>query len=175
MDARLTLPVLLLLLAVGLTGAVDSALRSDDGSFRVGPPAGAATLSSLTIAGPFGASPQLEWADPPDGTRALVLIAEDLDAPATATPFWVLMPEALEAGTEAGAQGTIDPAQPGYRAPSLAAVARHRLRFSLYALATIPAESGQVAADGRLPIDRAWLDAQALGVASWHTGGGWVR
>jgi Raf kinase inhibitor-like YbhB/YbcL family protein len=96
-------------------------------------------------------SPQLSWAWVPDGTRSLVLIVDDPDAPDPRAPqrtwvHWVLYdldPEApelpegvaendLPAGTR---QGLNDWKRTGYGGPC-PPIGRHRYFFKLYALDT---------------------------------------
>lgn len=96
-------------------------------------------------------SPPLEWAGVPEGTRSLVLIMEDPDAPDPAAPqtiwvHWILynlppdsrgLPEAvpaarLPAGTREGLNSW---ERPGYGGPC-PPIGRHRYFFRLFALDT---------------------------------------
>lgn len=96
-------------------------------------------------------SPALEWRDVPAGTRSLVLIVDDPDAPDPAAPkrVWVHWLRynipATASGLAAGA-GNAEPAGPvrdaltdngalGYHGPC-PPVGRHRYFFRLYALDT---------------------------------------
>ena len=94
-------------------------------------------------------SPALAWSGLPDGTKSVVLIVDDPDAPDPAAPkrvwvHWVLynlpptttgLPEAVSAtslppGTR---QGTNDWDRPGYGGPC-PPIGRHRYFHKLYAL-----------------------------------------
>lgn len=93
-------------------------------------------------------SPPLEWSAPPEGTRSLVLIVDDPDAPDPAAPkmrfvHWVLMnlpprsgglPEGgsskLPPGTR---EGMTDFRRTGWGGPC-PPIGRHRYVFTLYAL-----------------------------------------
>ena len=97
-------------------------------------------------------SPELEWADVPEGTRSLALIIDDPDAPDPRAPtmtwvHWVLynipttttqLPEAISAnelpvGTQ---EGLNDWKRTGYDGPC-PPIARHRYYHKLYALDTV--------------------------------------
>jgi Raf kinase inhibitor-like YbhB/YbcL family protein len=112
-------------------------------------------------------SPALEWTGAPDGTRSLVLIVDDPDAPDPAAPkrtwvHWVLfdipptatgLPEgvaarALPAGTR---EGLNDWNRTGYGGPC-PPVGRHRYYFRLYAL---DAPLGALAHPTRGAVDEA--------------------
>jgi Raf kinase inhibitor-like YbhB/YbcL family protein len=94
-------------------------------------------------------SPALSWSGIPEGTKSLVLIVDDPDAPDPKAPkmtyvHWVLYnipatttelseaiaPEALPKGTE---QGVNDWKRTGYGGPC-PPIGRHRYFFKLYAL-----------------------------------------
>lgn len=159
MDARLTLPILLLLVAVSLTAAVENALRPSSDAFTLTPPLdGSAGYQAVGITGPWGESPALEWSGVPDGTQSLALIAEDLDAPPQSRVFWLVKNIAAD-------QRAIGTGVGSYRAPSWGATATHRLRFTLLALSTAEPQAGASIAD---------LESSALGAATWRTGGGWA-
>ncbi len=102
-------------------------------------------------------SPALAWSAPPAGTKSLVLIVEDPDAPDPAAPkrifvHWVLYnlppaagalpegvaPDALPAGTR---QGRSDFGRTGYGGPC-PPIGRHRYFFRLSALDTELADLG---------------------------------
>ena len=106
-------------------------------------------------------SPPLEWSGTPAGTRSLVLIVDDPDAPDPAAPkttyvHWVLydippdatgLPEgvradALPAGTR---EGRNDWKRPGWGGPC-PPIGRHRYFFKLFAL---DATLGPLGAGGR--------------------------
>ncbi len=159
MDARLTLPILLLLVAVSLTGAVETALRPVDDAFTLSPPAdGSAGCIAIAMAGPLGASPSLIWSGVPDGTQSFALFAEDLDATAQQRVFWLVTDLAADVRQIEGGRAE-------YRAPSWTATATHRLRFTLLALSTPGQRDGAAISD---------LKNSALGSAVWYTGGGWA-
>jgi Raf kinase inhibitor-like YbhB/YbcL family protein len=103
-------------------------------------------------------SPALRWQGVPDGTKSLVLIVDDPDAPDPAAPrmtwvHWVLydippdadgLPEAvatdgLPAGTR---QGRNDWKRTGYGGPC-PPVGRHRYFFKLYALDRVLGDRGE--------------------------------
>jgi Raf kinase inhibitor-like YbhB/YbcL family protein len=97
-------------------------------------------------------SPPLAWSGVPEGTRGLVLVVDDPDAPDPAAPkmtwvHWVLynlpptagvLPEAVE--TDALPPGTLeglnDWKRPGYGGPC-PPIGRHRYFHKLYALDTL--------------------------------------
>jgi Raf kinase inhibitor-like YbhB/YbcL family protein len=96
-------------------------------------------------------SPPLHWSDPPEGTRSLVLIADDPDAPDPAAPkmtwvHWVLynLPPAAGGLPEAATSAKLPPGtleglndwkRTGYGGPC-PPIGRHRYYFRLYALDT---------------------------------------
>ena len=93
-------------------------------------------------------SPPLRWEDVPEGTRSLVLICDDPDAPMGTWVHWVIyaipsdakeLPEAVPARDviEIGAkQGTNDFRRIGYGGPAPPPGKPHRYFFKLYALDT---------------------------------------
>ena len=102
-------------------------------------------------------SPALEWAGLPDGTRSLVLVVDDPDAPDPAAPkmtwvHWVLYdlppqarslpegvtPSQLPAGTR---EGRNDWKRTGYGGPC-PPIGRHRYFHKLYALDVVLGDLG---------------------------------
>lgn len=93
-------------------------------------------------------SPPLEWSTPPSGTRELVLIVDDPDAPRGTWVHWVLygipperreLPEGIarqEVVPGVGTQGLNDFRQVGYGGPCPPPGPAHRYFFKLYALGT---------------------------------------
>src|SRR5437867_13104484 len=95
-------------------------------------------------------SPMLEWAAPPGGTKSLVLIVDDPDAPAGTWVHWVLigippdrtsLPEGVEkTGTPSGLGGAVngknDLGRLGYGGPAPPGGKTHRYFFKLDALDT---------------------------------------
>jgi Raf kinase inhibitor-like YbhB/YbcL family protein len=89
-------------------------------------------------------SPPLTWSGVPHGTRSLVLLCEDPDAPRGIWSHWVLynlppetreLPEAASRSLPSGAvEGTNDFGKPGYGGPSPPPGAPHRYYFKLTAL-----------------------------------------
>lgn len=95
-------------------------------------------------------SPPLSWSGTPAGTRSLVLIVDDPDAPDPAAPkmtwvHWLLynlpadctgLPEAVAALPPGTLEGTNDWHRTGYGGPC-PPVGRHRYFHKLYALDTV--------------------------------------
>ncbi len=92
------------------------------------------------------ASPQLAWSPPPPGTRSIVIIVDDPDAPRGPFIHWTLynLPgdlRSLDAGVRAntnldgGIQGENDFGRIGYGGPCPPAGPAHEYRFWVYALA----------------------------------------
>jgi Raf kinase inhibitor-like YbhB/YbcL family protein len=91
-------------------------------------------------------SPLLRWQDPPAGTKAFALIADDPDAPGGTWVHWVIydLPTETKDLTEGAAktdvlasgakQGVNDFRKVGYGGPCPPTAAAHRYYFKLYAL-----------------------------------------
>ncbi len=94
-------------------------------------------------------SPPLRWDPPPSGTRSLVLVVDDPDAPGGRFVHWVLyeippqrmeLPEGLPAEPSlpgVGMQAYNDFGRVGYGGPCPPPGSTHRYRFTLYALSTV--------------------------------------
>ncbi|HEX4591561.1 MAG TPA: YbhB/YbcL family Raf kinase inhibitor-like protein [Gemmataceae bacterium] len=105
-------------------------------------------IPSLYTADGRNDSPPLEWGEPPPGTRSLVLVCEDPDAPHGMFTHWLvwnLSPELrhLSAGQAAAGslnggirQGKNGLGRLGYTGPSPPPGPQHRYLFKLYALDT---------------------------------------
>lgn len=181
MDLRLTLPVLLLLSALTIAAGVDSALTTAGGGFRLepgGPAAGGWT--AVTMIGPFGGSPSLVWRGAPAEAAALVVIGEDIDAPAGKRVFWTVWnipatTRVLEAGLPRREhlgevrQGRAFDGKVGYAPPSFSSALGHRLRFTIYALdRTLALEAGSSPSGVRRAVR-----SHVMASSSWMVGGGW--
>lgn len=119
-------------------------------------------------------SPPLRLSAPPEGTRSLVLIADDPDAPDPAAPkrrwvHWVLynlppetreLPEALEALPKGTRSGTHDGDGTGYDGPC-PPIGRHRYFFALYALDSQLPELGAARRDEVLTAMKGHVLAKA--------------
>lgn len=91
-------------------------------------------------------SPALAWTAPPTGTKSLVLIVDDPDAPSGLFTHWMFYGLSADLRTLAenvtkdvnvdsvGSQGKNDFDQVGYRGPCPPAGAPHHYRFRLFAL-----------------------------------------
>ncbi len=175
----------MLLAALVLAGRVHDAVASPSGVFRV-EPGGAAlgALTTVTMSSRFGSSPAMTWCGAPADSAALALVAEDLDAEPEERILWVVwnidperesLPPGLPRATSSGSefvQGQARDARPGYDAPALEALFKHRLRFTLYAMR---ARATELDADASPAMAVAALRAEAFASASWLTGGGWRR
>jgi Raf kinase inhibitor-like YbhB/YbcL family protein len=105
--------------------------------------------------------PELEWSPPPDGTRELVLLMEDPDAPAGTFLHWLVTgidPAATTLG-DAGTQHENGFGELGYGGPRPpVGDDAHRYVFRLYALGEPFAAPDVTDADAL----RTWLDDHAL-------------
>lgn len=95
-------------------------------------------------------SPALSWCEMPDGTKSLVLIVDDPDAPDPAAPqrvwvHWILynlpadstgLPEGVKSLPEGTCEGLNDWGRTGYGGPC-PPIGRHRYFHKLYALDTV--------------------------------------
>lgn len=91
-------------------------------------------------------SPELNWTEPPAGTKAFALIGDDPDAPAGTWVHWVIydlpagwrrLPEGVakaEGVAGGGTQGANDFRKLGYGGPCPPPGKPHRYFFKLYAL-----------------------------------------
>jgi Raf kinase inhibitor-like YbhB/YbcL family protein len=121
--------------------AVTFALRSPD--FANG-----ANLARAFTCDGENRSPALEWSNPPAGTKAFALIADDPDAPSRTWVHWVIynIPSrvhSLSAGVEkkdqladGSRQGRNDFRKTGYDGPCPPPGKAHRYFFKLYALSS---------------------------------------
>jgi Raf kinase inhibitor-like YbhB/YbcL family protein len=108
--------------------------------FTVGGQAGARIETEFTCKG-ADVSPPMTWSAPPSGTKSLVLIVDDPDAPGGLFTHWVLYgipadAHGLKKGqVPAGAsEGQNDFGTVGYRGPCPPPGKPHRYMFTLYAL-----------------------------------------
>jgi Raf kinase inhibitor-like YbhB/YbcL family protein len=105
--------------------------------------------------------PELEWSPAPEGTRELVLLVEDPDAPSGTFLHWLVTgidPAATTLG-DSGTQHTNGFGEQGYGGPQPpVGDDAHRYIFRLYALAEPFAAPDLGDADSL----RAWLDEHAL-------------
>ena len=117
-------------------------------------------------------SPQLTWSSPPQGTKAFVVVLEDLDAPSGGFTHWLLwniqpdvlaLPEALDAAKLGAKLGMNDLKSVRYAGPCPPHGEMHRYVFHVYATnemldlseganreAVDTALSGKVLGDGTL-------------------------
>lgn len=96
-------------------------------------------------------APDLSWGEAPDGTREVVVVVDDPDAPRgtfTHWTVWGLAPsDSLADGVPAGAvEGRNDFGSVGYRGPCPPPGAPHRYRFRVFAVDTpVGLETGATA------------------------------
>ncbi len=130
-------------------------------------------------------SPQLNWEGVPEGTRSLVLIVDDPDAPDPAAPkmtyvHWVLynlpaesrgLPEGIrKEGLPAGTlEGLNDWQRTGYGGPC-PPIGRHRYFHKLYALDTVLDDLGRPTKDQLLKAMENHVLARAETVGTYRKG-----
>jgi Raf kinase inhibitor-like YbhB/YbcL family protein len=143
-----------------------------DARFSLSSPAfasGGAIPARFTCAGQRSAPP-LSWSRPPAGTRELVLVTDDLDAPRGTFVHWIVLGlSPTSRGLPAGAKpatlrsGRASSGRVGYEPPCPPRGDRaHRYAFTLYALrAPLGAEFGAPASRVRAALARARPLAQA--------------
>jgi hypothetical protein len=135
---------------------------------------GAAVPAKYTADGP-DVSPPLAWTVPPEGTRALVLICDDPDAPRGTWVHWVLydVPAAARSLQEnvpkqptalgSAKQGTNDFGKIGYGGPAPPPGKAHRYFFRLYA---VDMETGLAPGAGKAQVLKA-IQGHVLAQAEW--------
>lgn len=130
-------------------------------------------------------SPPLSWSGVPDGTKSLVLVVDDPDAPDPKAPkmtwvHWVLynlpatstgLPEAVAAaGLPAGTrEGVNDWKRTGYGGPC-PPIGRHRYFHKLYALDTVLPDLGQPTKADLEKAMRGHVRAQAELIGTYQKG-----
>jgi Raf kinase inhibitor-like YbhB/YbcL family protein len=145
--------------AIGLSGAAERAAKEERSMTMTVTSAAFAQQAAIpakhTCEGQ-DSSPPLTWSGVPSGTRSLVLILDDPDAPDPAAPrmtwvHWVLYNLAPDAGgiaegakvLPAGSrEGLNDWQRTGYGGPC-PPIGRHRYFFKLYALDTVLPDLGR--------------------------------
>lgn len=164
MDTRLVIPMLLLVAATVLASSVGGALDASLPLFRVEIDILEGWLA-LTWGSDRAEGPDVGLRNVPEATRAVVIVGEDLDAHGDARFFWAL--QGAEDHTGALAFRPIQ----SFEAPGPARMAKHRMRVTAFALAEpliVDATEGAASLAGR-------ARDQALGIASWQAGAGWLE
>jgi Raf kinase inhibitor-like YbhB/YbcL family protein len=97
-------------------------------------------------------SPPLTWSAPPEGTRALVIVADDPDAIGGDFTHWLAfnlapgtssLPEGVDEATLGGEEGTNSFGRIGYAGPCPPRREMHRYEFHVFALdAPLPSRPG---------------------------------
>ena len=150
---------LLTIAALGAAGVGTEALAADPGTLRLTSPSfvdGGEIPSTYTCEG-AGVSPPLAWSGVPAGTKSLVVIVDDPDAPDPKAPkttwvHWVVydippsatgLPEDVKSTLPSGArQGTNDFKRADFGGPC-PPIGRHRYVHKLYALDVVLGDLGQ--------------------------------
>jgi Raf kinase inhibitor-like YbhB/YbcL family protein len=135
--------------------------------------ANGATIPDEYTADGSDVSPPLAWSDVPEGTRSLVLIMEDPDAPVGTWDHWLVydLPGSLRslgkgeasALPEGAVDGTNSWGRTGYGGPAPPPGKPHRYYFELFALR----EPLGLAVGAKKPALEAAMDGKVLGEASW--------
>ena len=106
---------------------------------------GGSIAQKFTCDGP-DVSPQLDWTEPPAGTKTFALLVDDPDAPVGNWNHWAIwnlpatlrsLPEGVRKVThlpDGSEQGMNDFHKPGYNGPCPPAGKPHRYYFKLFAL-----------------------------------------
>lgn len=150
---------------------------ADNGlTIRVGLLARGDVLPDVYTCKGTGDSPPISWSGAPVGTKSLVLILEDPDAPAGTFTHWLLYNIPLESGeltqaqprtkvlSNGAQQGESSSGERGYYPPCPPPGSTHRYIFRMYALDWYPA----LPAAGRNAIEQA-LENHTLGTAEFAT------
>jgi Raf kinase inhibitor-like YbhB/YbcL family protein len=137
-----TVQILSLILSLPLrsisSAAADPSLVLMSSAFKNGE-----TIPERCTCSGLNKSPALEWRGIPRGTRSLVLILDDPDAPGGTFVHWVVynlsptnkeLPEGLSASAPNGEQGENGRGEIGYTGPCPPPGQPHHYHFRLYAL-----------------------------------------
>lgn len=137
-------------LVAGCAAGEDSPVKqAAGGSWTLSSPAfkqGAPVPVRFTCEGP-NVSPPLEWTEPPAGTKALVLVMDDPDAPRGTWTHWAVaglapslrkLPEALTKTPEGAVMFENDAGKRAYFGPCPPPGKMHHYHFKLFALREQP-------------------------------------